>query len=524
MGIWSKKDCICECVPPWLPEDNCATCAFIACENGSELNYESCQCECTGHWMGERCDVCPSIEELILAGLDCGTKGFDDTACECRGTCQGAVCQHGSETDDKRNDCICDCAKIPMNLIPAQLLNDTGYQELMGHTFWAGDQCEKCPDTMKAKCEDGGEAVRRVFNTTICACSHGPCPLVADACKNGGTVDSDKCACTCAGNWTGPACETKQQTGLLGLQQDQPAESCAQILKADPNATDDTYWLKSRAAAAGKPEAVEVRCDMEGPDEGGWMQIAVIAKDYETVELTKTTYNEGNGSISSGDSFVMPCATLDPGHDRVEMRLTIGDVRDFFKPIPGATLCDMLTSQSKHLWSASNGSPKTLSGWSELLKKVNIQPFGTSAMPGDGNETEGEEDEGTVASLLQLLSSQGHSRQKRMSRSRRRLLMEAFGDTAEPKLEDAGHALLAATRWVQPKYITEPKLAGLLGGCEKGWPRELDDREYLSLWGGDKGGCCHYDSSIYGTGDQQMADEGSWGRHFQLHIRNLDDK
>jgi len=391
-------------------------------------------------------------------------------------------------------------------------------EDMNGHSFWSGGQCHECPeDKLKPHCEERGlqeqgDASRRVFNASTCTCETGPCLLQEDDCKNDGNLDKKSCMCTCVGNWTGPSCED-DNTDAVGTTQKKPAQSCMQILGSNPNATDDTYWLKSKVSGA---EPLEVRCDMTGPDGGGWMEIAVAAADLEGVMLNASTYKTGVGSISKGDSFILPCAALDPGHDRVEMRMSIGDVRDFFKPIPGATLCDMLQSHAKHLWSASNGSPKTLSGWSELLKKVDMKPFGSSA-PGE-SDTE----EGTVTSLLQLLSSQGRSRQHRMGRFRRRLLMDAFADTPEPQIEEREHASLKSGRWVQPTYITEPKLAGLLGGCEKEWPRELDDREYLSLWGGDKGGCCHYTSSIYGTGEQQIADEGSWGRRFKLHIRSLD--
>ena len=39
------------------------------------------------------------------------------------------------------------------------------------------------------------------------------------------------------------------------------------------------------------------------------------------------------------------------------LRLSMGKVRDYFKPIPGKSLCDMLTSQNNHMWSANGGVP-----------------------------------------------------------------------------------------------------------------------------------------------------------------------
>ena len=42
-----------------------------------------------------------------------------------------------------------------------------------------------------------------------------------------------------------------------------------------------------------------------------------------------------------------------------------------------------------------------------------------------------------------------------------------------------------------------------------------DARDYISFWGGDKGGCCHYNPPPY-------LDNGSWGKEFTLAIRELD--
>ena len=38
---------------------------------------------------------------------------------------------------------------------------------------------------------------------------------------------------------------------------------------------------------------------------------------------------------------------------------------------------------------------------------------------------------------------------------------------------------LGRSRWVQPEYVVEEALAGLLGGCVKEWSRKFDDREFL---------------------------------------------
>ena len=53
---------------------------------------------------------------------------------------------------------------------------------------------------------------------------------------------------------------------------------------------------------------------------------------------------------------MLPCASLHRAQKRGEkrdefvVRVTMGKVQDYFKPVPGASLCDMLTSKDKHMW------------------------------------------------------------------------------------------------------------------------------------------------------------------------------
>ena len=49
------------------------------------------------------------------------------------------------------------------------------------------------------------------------------------------------------------------------------------------------------------------------------------------------------------------------------------------------------------------------------------------------------------------------------------------------------------------------------------WTKEIDGRQYISFWGGDKGGCCHEASLLYKGPGQDGADVGTWARQFKLH-------
>jgi len=61
--------------------------------------------------------------------------------------------------------------------------------------------------------------------------------------------------------------------------------------------------------------------------------------------------------------------------------------------------------------------------------------------------------------------------------------------------------------FVQPQYY-----GSHLGGSKSGWPT-LDNRQYVSFWGGNGsqlGGCCSIDYQTY---------SGSWGRAFEMYVR-----
>lgn len=81
--------------------------------------------------------------------------------------------------------------------------------------------------------------------------------------------------------------------------------------------------------------------------------------------------------------------------------------------------------------------------------------------------------------------------------------------------------------WVKPIYNHGSKILGLLGGSNETWPKEIDGRRYLSLWGSAQapGGCCHYESKLY-TRDVNKeglgtADLGGWGKTFRLDVIEL---
>merc|ERR1719356_2185786 len=53
------------------------------------------------------------------------------------------------------------------------------------------------------------------------------------------------------------------------------------------------------------------------------------------------------GSVSNDWGTICHNVPTDAGH----IQVTMGDVIDFFRPVTGATFCDMLTSSNRHEWS-----------------------------------------------------------------------------------------------------------------------------------------------------------------------------
>jgi len=92
--------------------------------------------------------------------------------------------------------------------------------------------------------------------------------------------------------------------------------------------------------------------------------------------------------------------------------------------------------------------------------------------------------------------------------------------------------------WVQPSYVDlalNPQLEGVLGGSGKDWPRGWDGRLYLSLWGGNKGGCCHNSAAppttataptpaaaAAGAGTAGSGSDSAWGRGFTMAVMEVD--
>lgn len=220
-------------------------------------------------------------------------------------------------------------------------------------SYWTGKLCEVCNMPDKTPCAEG-----EVFDLTKCACSH-ECPKPELQCLNGGKIDEGTCHCKCLPGYGGKVCEYH----LDGLTKQTAVPSCKQLLRLNPETPSGGYWIKPKKHT----EPFLTRCDM-AMDGGGWTQLARI-ENAKNVNFDSISYMEGVTPSNSGsvkDDFILPCTFLD-GLDKTKslhqfiLRVTMGSVRDYFKLVDdqNSNLCDMLTSDDKHLWSANGGGVGT---------------------------------------------------------------------------------------------------------------------------------------------------------------------
>lgn len=339
-------------------------------------------------------------------------------------------------------------------------------------TFWGGEECTVCKPPPGSNCGDA-----RIFNATTCACDSRHC--MHFECNGHGEPKKGACHCQCHAGYREPFCKeiTDGQTPKAA------ALSCKVIGEINPNATNGWYWVKNIQNSS-LPR--EVYCDMS-TDGGGWMQLARIGRNMATQRLTADNWLHGLSPLSK-DEYILPCESIpratDSGPESAfVVRITMGKVTDFFKPIKGASLCDMLASNSKHLWAPFYAGEKF------------------DKAPHDAKEDK-DNKKNSGASFLELGAG--------------------IGKDGGPIGPDAEHL---QSDWTAPAYLNDTRLADLLGGSRKGWlPVAVpqDGRSYVSYWGGNQGGCCHYYSKLYapGAGNNQP-DQGSWGREFIMHIADV---
>eukprot|EP00941_MAST-03F_sp_MAST-3F-sp1_P001271 g1271.t1 len=493
-GFWNSETCMCVCVGPWDPSDNCLTCPPLDCSEHGEFNPKTCACDCKDFWTGLKCDECPSVEELVVAGAECGKKGFELTAtsnvqenCRCRDSCPTDACVHGKTNAD---DCSCDCSSAPTSStadvapsfaeLSASIDSKVKSLVQLKHefspiTFWTGPRCDKCRPDTDTPCPMG-----RAFNYTSCQCSDD---CDAFECANGGVFNEEACVCECPWTLAGAQCEKSRD----GSNSDLAAVSCRAIMAVKPDAGDGIYWLQPNPLK----DAFTVRCDMKRGG-GGWIEVAKVGEKLSDMNLNRTMYRNGFNSIANGE-YLLSCEKFNSTllERMVEVRVIMGNVTDLFKPVAGSNLCEMLGSNNHHLWKAPTTTLATT-----LLNNDKEMNASTNS---------------TQTSFIQTTEETVQKSQTSNLRSvmKRKLLMT-------PKVVEEKQRVFAENSWITPEYVTDPTVKKLtLGGCARNWPSHVHDpRGYISFWGGARGGCCHYQAAPY-------VDQGQWGRKFEMHLREI---
>ena len=374
-GVWDNKQCACLCDAPWLPDTQCKTCGHMECGEHGTFVEKDCNCKCKGNWKGIQCDECPTKEERIVAGIDCGLHAWDEEKCECKEQCEPLDCQHDGFQDPKTCNCKCNPQG---NGTDASQSGDS--KLLTKATFWSGDTCQTCEQPDKNPCPGS-----RTFNLTKCGCEES-CPDIK--CENGGVLNNETCTCDCAPGWGGKTC-TELADGTTKML---AATSCKAAQAVRPgNATTGKYWINPTGTNPNE-NAFQVVCDMQ-EDGGGWIEIANIGDNMRKMQIYKDKYQKGYQATNIDGEHIFPCSAfdgLDGGEgdlENVVVRLSMGKVRDYFKPIPGKSLCDMLTSQNNHMWSANGGVPSKDGGGGQWLRPTYNQDPNLKNLLGGSNAT-----------------------------------------------------------------------------------------------------------------------------------------
>lgn len=295
-----------------------------------------------------------------------------------------------------------------------------------------------------------------------------------------------------------------------------------------------------------------------------WLFLILLVVNTEAAGKTKATLVAEVGTHSTCDvNFWASKCSIIP-ETALYVTVHMGKVVDYFKPIDGATFCDMLKSDHKHMWSpdgknwqqpsyhgsALGGSkgdwPKSIDGRTYLSFWGNANAGGCCHnSKNDGiNSVDGAawhraldmyyHEDILPASLIAEVGGQTqadvnywNSKCTNIPSTTQYITvhMGTVIDYFKP-IEGATFCEMLKTstkhmwspdgeNWQQPAYY-----GGNGGGSKTHWPESIDGRKYLSFWGTESpnGGCCH-SSKNDGT---NSVDTEAWKQSFKMYAHFLD--
>ena len=90
-----------------------------------------------------------------------------------------------------------------------------------------------------------------------------------------------------------------------------------------------------------------------------------VRDSNEKWTLVADILKDGDTSLSFWKGI---CKTIEVTSPDWTIRVQMGNVQDYFKGLPGANLCDVLTGASKFLWSATEQGPYIRPSYFEFVR------------------------------------------------------------------------------------------------------------------------------------------------------------
>ncbi|XP_045161356.2 uncharacterized protein LOC123526325 [Mercenaria mercenaria] len=185
-------------------------CGGLVCYNGGTLDESSCKCECSKPYTGERCEIidCP-VSDNWICGRDWPPsycERFYNVPEECPYMC--GICGDGTAITNVvttpnittfTSSFGCRYTGVRDDEASCRNYGENGNDMRMCSSQGGTVGCGEC---------DRYFNIKRDYCPVMCGLCDPPC--AGKRCSNGGTLDTNTCACSCRKPFTGDTCEFAQ--------------------------------------------------------------------------------------------------------------------------------------------------------------------------------------------------------------------------------------------------------------------------------------------------------------------------